>query len=437
MKTTTFQIVLLSVFGALAVAGVLVFAIVTTSTKTQSIGPVTIWGPWSTSAVTSVIRAAADANPQLQTVSYVSKDPSTYENDLAQALASGSGPDLFIIRQDYAFVDASKAYVIPYTQFAQSQFKNTFVDSADAFLGKDGIVAIPLVADPLVLYWNRDMLTSAGFAQPPQTWDQFFDIASKVTKRDDAGNILQSGVALGSYDNVANAKDILALIILQSGGVITSYDAQGILDSAILPHNGGSVQSAATALRFYTGFADASKSYYSWNGGLASSTQAFADGNLAVYLGYASEAQTIAAMNPNLNFGIAPVPQISGSNTIIDVARVYGIATAKAGKNQAGALTAAALLTGTDISAAFSQSLGIPSARRDVLATSEATGNELTFEKAVIASHTWTDPDPQQTDAIFRAMIDNVVSGAALVDDAVSQADQQLSQFLQQVQVIQ
>lgn len=437
MKTTTFQIVLLSSFGALAIAGVLIFAIATTSNTQKTLGAVVMWGPWSATSVNTVLRNAADNNTQLQGVSYAQKNPATYEDDLTRALASGTGPDLFILRQDYAFVDAPKAYAIPYTQLAQSQFQNTFIDGARAFLNKDGTVAIPLVADPLVLYWNRDILTSSGFAQPPQYWDQFFDIASKVTKKSDSGTILQSGVALGGFDNIPNAKDIMALIILQSNGTITSFDNQGNLTSALAPHTGVSSQATPSALRFYTGFADGSKDYYSWNGSLPSSIQAFENATLGLYVGYASEAQEIQRANPNLNFGIAPVPQIKGSTTVIDVARVYGIATAKNSKNLGGALTAAALLTGVDVSNAFSESLAIPSARRDVLAASKANGNELLFEKQVIASHSWVDPDPTETNTIFRAMIQDTVSGGALVNEAVSRADQQLAQFLQQTQAIQ
>jgi len=434
MKTSTFQIIFLAAFGALAVAGILVFAIATSSNSQQTLGSVVIWGPWNAGAVNGVLRDAADNNGQLLGVSYVQKNPATYEDDLTNALASGTGPDLFVMRQDYALVDASKAYAIPFTQLAQSQFQNTFVGAANAFLGSSGTIALPLVADPLVLYWNRDMLTSAGYAQPPQYWDQFFDIATNITKRSDAGAILLSGVALGTYDNIPDAKDIITLLLLQSGNTITTYDSQGNLTSTLVPHQGGNAQAAPSAVRFYTGFADASQNYYSWNGSLSSSTLAFAQGQLALYIGYASELRTIQQANPNLNFGIAPVPQVRNSNAVIDIARVYGLATAKNSKNLAGSLGAAALLTGLNISNAFSQALGMPSARRDVLSAATSTGNAQLFNKAVIASRSWTDPDPNETNTIFRAMIADTVSGTALVNDAVSQADQQLAQFLQQKQ---
>lgn len=434
MKTTTFQIIFLAAFGALAVAGILVFAIATTSNSQQTLGNVVIWGTWNAGVVNNVLRDAADNNGQLLGVTYVQKNAATYEDDLTNALASGTGPDLFIMRQDYALVDAPKAYAIPFTQLAQSQFQNTFVGAANAFLSPQGAVALPLVADPLVLYWNRDMLTSAGYAQPPQYWDQFFDIATNVTKKSDAGAIMLSGVALGTYDNIPDAKDIITLLLLQSGNSITSYDSQGNLTSVLAPHTGGNAQAAPSALRFYTGFADASQNYYSWNGSLSSSTMAFEQGQLALYVGYASEAQAIQRANPNLNFGIAPVPQVRNSNTVIDIARVYGIATAKNSKNLSGALSAAALLTALNISNAFSQALGMPSARRDVLSAATSTGNTLLFNKAVVASHSWIDPDPSETNTIFRAMILDTVSGTALVNDAVSQADQQLSQYLQQNQ---
>jgi ABC-type glycerol-3-phosphate transport system substrate-binding protein len=428
-KMSIFQIILLSTFGALAVAGMLVFAIATSNNAGATLGKIVIWGTLDQAAIQAVVRQASEANTSLSQVTYIQKNASTYESDLTQALASGNGPDLFFITQDNSYKNELQIFVIPYTSLAQTQFQNIFVDAASPFLAPAGVVAIPIVADPLVLYWNRDMLSSAGIAQPPQYWDEFYDMARIMSKKDDAGALTQSAVALGGYRNINHAKDILAALILQAGGTITTYDNQSELVSALAGRAGGNQQASPSAIRFYSGFADATKDYYSWSNALPLSIDAFTAGKLALYIGRASEATSLARTNPNLNIGIARLPQVRGASRTLNVATVHALAAARTSKSPSNAVATAYLLSATINSAAFSTALGIPSARLDVL-SQPAQGNNDIFNKEVIASHGWVDPDPVQTNDIFRTMIDEIASGARLVGDAILRADQQIAQIL-------
>ena len=431
-----FQIILLVVFGALAVVGVLIFSFAIGGGTSNAVGAIKIWGTLEGSAFTAVIRQASDNNPQLSGVSYQQRDQTTYEADLTQALASGTGPDLFLLRQDYALKDASKVALIPSSALSPAQFKSTFIDAASPFLTSTGVIAVPILADPLVLYWNKDMLASAGFAQPPKYWDEFFNIAQKITKKDDSGTIRKSAVAMGEYANVDNAKDVLATLIMQAGGTITAEDSAGHLVAAVQPRIGGAAQSTVSALRFFTEFADPSKNDYSWNRSLPSAQKAFSAGDLALYVGYASEEATIARANSNLNFAPAPLPQIRSASNSLGTARVYALAAPRAGKNPNGAITAAFLIVTKANAQAHSTALGIPSARRDVLngvangVNADAQTNDALFARMVIIAHSWLDPDPDKTNDLFRVMIENTTSGALLVTEAVQRADQQMSQIL-------
>lgn len=44
---------------------------------------------------------------------------------------------------------------------------------------KDSIIAFPLTIDPLVMYWNRDILSNAGIVKPPAYWDEIYSIVKK------------------------------------------------------------------------------------------------------------------------------------------------------------------------------------------------------------------------------------------------------------------
>ncbi len=429
-RLSMFQLTLLVVFGGLAISGVLIFALAIGGGQGNSIGAVKIWGTLDQNAFAAVIRQSAENNPQLSQVTYEQKSAATFEADLTNALASGQGPDLFLLRQDYALKDAGKAALIPFSALSQTQFENTFIEAAAPFEAPSGIIAVPLVADPLILYWNKDMFASAGYAQPPKYWDELFDMAQKMSKRDDSGSILKSAIAMGEYKNVTNAKDVLATLILQAGGSITAYDNAGHLVPALAPRAGaGSTQSAASALRFYTEFADPSKNDYSWNRSLPESQKAFAAGDVALYVGYASERALIARMNPNLNFSVAPVPQIRAAANTLNTARVWGLAASRSGSNPSGAITAAFLLVSADTGSALSSALGMPSARRDLLGRPAQGDNDL-FNKQAILARSWLDPDPDKTAEVFRAMIENTTSGALLVAEAIQRADQEISHIL-------
>lgn len=428
-KLSIFQTILLAVFGALAVSGVLIFAFVINNSASDSIGPVTIWGTFEENAFNSVIEQVAEADERFGQIKYDQKNAETYMADLTEALATGKGPDLFILRQDYAVRDAGKIYVTPYDQLSETEFRNTFIEAADPYLIRSGIVAIPLIADPLVLYWNRDMLSSVGYANPPRYWDEISGMAQKITKKNDSGQILKSTVSFGEYRNVTHAKDILSMLILQAGSPIVLRDESGNLTSALSSRETGKGQTTESAVRFYTEFADPSKVIYSWNRALPESRAAFSAGNLALYIGYASEQGEIAHMNPNLNFAVAPVPQIRTTDRPVDVARVYGLAITRTSRNLLGAVTVASRLASGDASAALGAAFGMTSARRDVLGANSTGSDDLSNTQAIL-SRAWADPDPEGTDDVFRAMIENVTSGTLRLGEAVSRAEQELAQLL-------
>ena len=435
-KLSMFQIILLVFFGASAVAGVLIFSLAIGGSASKSVGPVKIWGALDKGAFSAVLRQATESNGALSQVSYDQKDPATYEAELTDALASGTGPDLFLLRQDYAVKDQGKVAVIPISALSKSQFESAFIEAANPFMTQVGALGVPVFADPLVLYWNKDLLASAGFAQPPKHWDELFNMAVKITKKNDAGQILKSAIAFGEYRNVNNAKDVLATLILQAGGTITTMDSGDHLVPGLIPKGGGNGQSTETALRFYTQFADPSKANYSWNRSLRAAQEAFAAGDVGLYVGYASEYPQIARGNPNLNFAVAAIPQTRSTAGSLNTAHVYAFAAARAGKNPSAAVQAAYLLAASDNGKALTTALGIPSARRDVAnsmahgVNTDADTNDALFSDMAIIAKSWIDPDPEKTAIIFRDMIEKTTSGAQLLTEAVQRADQELGHIL-------
>lgn len=428
-KSSTFQFIVLGIFGTLAVAGVLVFALAVSKNTAAQIGSVTVWGTLDQGAWSTVLRQIGEDNPALSQVTYVQKDPATYEKELTAALAAGQGPDLFIMRGDAVMRDIGKAFPIPYDVISQDQYRQLFIDATNVYLTQGGITAMPILVDPLVLYWNRDMLADAGYPAPPVLWLDVSPLVRKTTRRDDAGTILKSGIAFGEYRNVNDAKDIVALLIMQAGGLLTAHDSQGNLVPALSSRVGGASKAGESALAFYTQFANPARDDYSWNRSLPDAQDAFAAGDVALYVGFASERAVIARKNPNLNFAIAPIPQLSKDMNAITTARTYALATSRTGARPTTAASVAYTLSGAVPSSALSSALGIPSALRSLLAVPATSTSYMVNNQAIIA-RTWVDPEPSETGDIFRAMIEDTVSGAVTASEAVQRADQQLGRII-------
>lgn len=428
-KSSTFQLIVLGIFGALAVAGVLVFALAVSQNTAAQIGSVTVWGTLDQGAWSTVLRQIGEENPALSQVTYVQKDPATYEKELTTALAAGQGPDLFIMRGDAVMRDIGKAFPIPYDVISQDQYRQLFIDATNVYLTQDGIIAMPILVDPLVIYWNRDMLADAGYPAPPALWLDVSPLVRKTTRRDDAGTILKSGIAFGEYRNVNDAKDIVALLIMQAGGLLTARDSQGNLVPALSSRVAGASKAGENALAFYTQFANPSRDDYSWNRSLPDAQDAFAAGDVALYVGFASERAVIARKNPNLNFAIAPIPQLSKDMNAITTAHTYALATSRTGTRPTTAASVAYTLSGTAPSSALSSALGMPSALRALLSVPATSTSYMVNNQAIIA-RTWIDPEPSETGDIFRAMIEDTVSGAVTASEAVQRADQQLGRII-------
>ncbi|NJO89569.1 MAG: extracellular solute-binding protein [Chloroflexia bacterium] len=75
-------------------------------------------------------------------------------------------------------------YETPYTSYPEKSFRDSFIEGAEVFLGKEGIVAFPIVVDPLVMYFNKNMLTNEGLSIPPANWDELLGLNNKLTKKE-------------------------------------------------------------------------------------------------------------------------------------------------------------------------------------------------------------------------------------------------------------
>jgi ABC-type glycerol-3-phosphate transport system substrate-binding protein len=421
-KPKIFQIVLLGVFAVFILIGLLAFSgklPLPTSAGDVNYGSVTLWGTLPASVVSPVLAEKLQSEKGIS-IKYVEKSKETFNRDFVEALASGTGPDLFLLGQDEILHTLNKLALISYDTVSERTFKDTFVEEGEMFLRPDGIIALPFTIDPLVMYWNRDIFTNAGIIAPPSKWGEFYTLAPRVVVKSGDGTISQSLVALGEYVNVTHAKEVLSTLIMQAGNPIV-VNQGGLLTTTLTTSNVITGQNPGTqAINFFTQFSKADKDSYSWNRSLPSSRTMFESGSLGTYFGFASEYGAIKQRNPHLNFDVAPIPQAEQASVRMTFGQMQGVAVVRSSRNIAGAMYGATVLVRSEVSGGVASAAGLPPVRRDLLGVRPASAVMSVFYDSAPIARAWYDPSPADTDQLFRGMIDDINSGRQKISQAVT-----------------
>ncbi len=424
-----FQYVLIGIFLALFVGGVIVFATIRAKDAGEedaNQAPVVMWGTFSEDTMNAVLDAAGVK--KYTTYRQVAYD--SFYNQLLEAIAVGSAPDVIMVDQATLLRLSGKVIPIPFTSYPEQAFLQNFVEGTEVFLN-GAVLALPFSLNPMVMFWNRDTFTNAGLVAPPAYWDEMVALTERFNDIDDNKNIRRSAIAFGEVRNVNNFKYILSTLFLQSGVPIVRWGREGpepVL--RVPPSREDAEEPAVAALRFFTDFSNPARAVYSWNRSLPEARSMFVAGDLAVYFGFLNEYQTIARLNPNLNFDVALMPQVRGTPRRTTFAAVYGFALPKAGRNTAGGFQVMRALAAPAAQAKLSEIAKLPPVRRDMLATQPTTKYwSVAYDSAIIAK-TWIDPDYSLTYKTFARMVESVRSGAETLSGAISQAEAELESYV-------
>ncbi len=385
-----------------------------------------IWKPFVDSGqMSTLLQAYQAAHPNVQ-FEYTEKNIDNYEADLLDALASGTGPDIFSINNSWLPKYLDKTTPAPDNVFTFKDYRDTFVDVITQNFTKDNkIYGTALSVDSLALYYNKDILGTAGIATPPKTWNDLAVDVRKITRQDQTGYFSRSGVALGTNNNINRPADILYLLMLQDGVVPWSSDGLNPTFAQGTQKNGQFVNGAQEALEFYTSFANPNSLNYTWNERSDYSIDAFANGRAAMLYSYGYARELILAKSPSLNFDIAPVPQHNLDDPAVNYANYFGEVVNKQSQNADWAWDFLKFITGKDTLDRFYASNPQASSRKDLIAQQINDANIGVFAHANLTAKAFYKPDEVRQDGIFAAMIDNVVLRGMRVPDALGQAQSQ------------
>ncbi|MGE5392770.1 MAG: extracellular solute-binding protein [Candidatus Saccharibacteria bacterium] len=368
------------------------------------------------------------------TIKYVKKDVNTYEQDLVNAIASGNGPDIFTIHNDWLPKHMDKLSPAPATLLTERQYRDAFIDVVGDDFVKDGkIYAMPMSLDVLALYYNRDILNSAGISEPPKTWPELVSDVQKITRQDTSGAFSRSGVALGTSSNVNRAVDILLLLMLQNGTQFYSQNLQAATfgQTQNSPDN-PNFNPGGAALQFYTQFANPGKKTYTWNARTDNSVDAFSQGKLAMMISYSYMEPTIKDKAPTLNWGVAPVPQVDSTGLKVNFANYWGEGVSKASSKtkQAAAWDFLKYMVQKDTLAKYYAKHKLVAVRKDMLPDQYSDLDIGVFAENALTARSVYKPDSGVFEGVMGKAIDDVVLRNIDPEEAIRNAAQQITMTL-------
>lgn len=286
---------------------------------------------------------------------------------------------------------------------SQNGIKSNFVKTVgeDAIIGGQ-VYGLPLAMDTLAIYYNKDLLDKSGVPLPPTTWTEFVETVKKTTKIDGNGNIIQSGVALGT-DTVDNMADILSVLVMQNGVQMTNGRtvafANGLEKKNVESHP------TMEALRFYTDFARPTKEVYSWNEKMGNALDEFARGKTVFYFGFAYDLPRIRAKAPQMNVDVIPLPQLNEESPS-NVASYWVESVVKKSKHQNEAWDFIRFITAPENIKKYTEQVRRPSPLRSQITAQAENPLLAPFATQVLQAKNWyRGRDVDTANSALRTMI--------------------------------
>lgn len=150
-------------------------------------------------AIDQLIEQFQAENPDI-TVTHTNFPYAEYRTKVGTAIPAGEGPD--IVQLFYGWLDAYREaellVPLPSDIFPSAEIESEFFPMVQAMNVDGGYYGLPTAVRSLALFWNKKLFEEAGLdpEAPPQTLDEFVEFATKLTKRDANGNLLQAGFTI-------------------------------------------------------------------------------------------------------------------------------------------------------------------------------------------------------------------------------------------------
>lgn len=439
------QIAILGVSVVAIIVAILIFSFGKDSNSVENI-TVEIWGTLPQRNFEDFKNDLIAHEIKVGTINYREIPAEDFERVYVEALAERRGPDIVILTHENIIENVNRIHNIPFESLPLRSFKDTFIEHGEIFVNTNGIYAVPFLVDPMLMYWNRTLFTNEGISGPPGYWDTLMEITPKLSKVDSNLRISQSAVAMGEFDNVKNAYEIVATLLMQVGNNVvvreSLEDTNGVYDNyrvVLADTNGSSVPPAVAAINFYGQFSNPVSARYSWNRSMPNSLDQFTAGKSAIYFGFSSELKLIQAKNSDLNFDVTTFPQtressqeLQGNNKKVVYGKIYGLAIATSAKNPTAALTVINSLTSPQVAIILADNFGLPPPHRALLNEDPRYPTQNIVVRSALMSKSFHTPNAKEMRTIFENTVESITTGRLNINQALSDASKNITNLLVQ-----
>ncbi len=261
-------------------------------------------------------------------INYTKKDFSSYEENIERSREKNNSPSIFMINNNWFGkyikllepLPNNDAYIQEYDLVSHNNLLDIFYTrTLMDLVYEDQLYAMPLYSDSLALFYNKDLFEKAEIEESPKSWKEFNKIVKKLTILNNKDEIVQAGAAIGTGENINRSSDILSLLMMQGGAAVIDSNAETDINKEIEVNIIDGIEKRTPGKRgieFYTEFANPKKEIYSWNSDQENSIKAFAEGKVAMMVGYNYYVRNLLAINSDLNYGISQMPQLENSTLI-------------------------------------------------------------------------------------------------------------------------
>ena len=414
MESNTFQIILYVVFGIFVVVGFGSLALFGFLQKEEATSPtssssvvITVWGtlpaPRFEEIVTQLNRLPEKSFGSLR---YVQKRPDALAAEYIAAIAVNTQPDLLLADHETLLSLEETLQRIPFQSYPLAEYQRTFIPASALFVERgSGYIALPFLADPMVLYYNENMRLQADIRILPVTWSEFTtEPYTTLATQYRTATPTASLIPLGSYgSNYAYADDLFSSLLLQTR-------EEQRLD----------VASVESSLLFYSSFNNPQSSTFTWRVSLPSARSLFLGGRLLFYPSFLSEYATLQRQNPNLVVRVAPLPQLASQTTPVTPLRLYGFAVPKTSRSANAALSAAFAFLATLYAedGSFIEEAqylyGLPPAFRSLVPSATTSQQDAVFLDALFMGR--VVPLSQEKRLVLRDVLQGVSTGVVSLE---------------------
>jgi len=432
MSLSKTQIIIISAAGLIVLFFILLFLGIIPglkqSTTTGPGGPsansqiqLSFWGAaeaGESNAVQQLIDEYSKINKGVSIVYRRFDNADIYEKTLINALATGQGPDIFMLRNDWLPKHYGKISPLPDALLGLSQFRQLFPQVAEQdFILSAKIYALPLYIDTLALLYNKDIFDASAVALTPKTWSDFQNLIPQIRQINILNQLTRPAAAIGgSNRSINSASDLLNELMFQFGSKFVNSSGE---------INFG--PEGLSAFNFYLQFADPNSKYYTWNDNLNFSLDNFSQAQTAMIFDYASSLPKIKQKNPYLNVGVSPMLQFD-LNQPVNFSDYWGLSVSNQSKQQGLAwnfiLAAAA---NPQISDVYLQAAKKPPGLRTLIEKYKTDPDLGVFSSQALSARSWPQPDSVAVSQIFSDMIQSVLTGRLNSQQAINQAQSQIN----------